>query len=201
MTIPLAARLPARSSRQPGPLGSKVPAGGIGLPRPAPARGPYSALLPVGLAVPVLLPVPRWALTPPFHPCPRARRRAVSSLWRFPSGCPGRALPGTVSSWSPDFPRGGSPRLAAIRPSAQAIRYARRQGASMGRGGPPASAGRRGASGATLPAGSRSCGCWHLHRGGASANRRAVHAARPAPFRHRGKRRRQILPPPRGRRC
>ena len=29
---------------------------------------PYLALLPVGLAVPVRLPVPRWALTPPFHP-------------------------------------------------------------------------------------------------------------------------------------
>jgi hypothetical protein len=35
---------------------------------PAPARGPYLALLPVGLAVPSLLPSPRWALTPPFHP-------------------------------------------------------------------------------------------------------------------------------------
>ncbi len=29
---------------------------------------------------------------------------AVSSLWRCPWGCPRRALPGTVSSWSPDFP-------------------------------------------------------------------------------------------------
>ena len=34
-----------------------------------PARGPYSALLLVGLAMPVRLPVPRWAFTPPFHPC------------------------------------------------------------------------------------------------------------------------------------
>ena len=32
-----------------------------------PEWDPYSALLPVGLAVPVLLPGPRWALTPPFH--------------------------------------------------------------------------------------------------------------------------------------
>ena len=31
-------------------------------------RGPYLALLPVGLAVPSLLPGTRWALTPPFHP-------------------------------------------------------------------------------------------------------------------------------------
>jgi len=34
---------------------------------------PYSALLPVGFAVPPPLPEARWALTPPFHPC-----RAVS---------------------------------------------------------------------------------------------------------------------------
>ena len=31
-------------------------------------RGPYLALLPVGLAVPPLLPAAWWALTPPFHP-------------------------------------------------------------------------------------------------------------------------------------
>jgi hypothetical protein len=30
-------------------------------------RGPYSALLRVGLAIPFLLPRPWWALTPPFH--------------------------------------------------------------------------------------------------------------------------------------
>lgn len=39
------------------------------------------------------------------------RTWAVSFLWRFPSGCPARALPGTISLWSPDFPR---PRRAAI---------------------------------------------------------------------------------------
>ncbi len=31
--------------------------------------------------------------------------RAVSSLLRFPSGYPGRELPGALASWSPDFPR------------------------------------------------------------------------------------------------
>ena len=36
--------------------------------------------------------------------CP-IRIKAVCSLWRFPWGCPRRALPGTVSLWSPDFPR------------------------------------------------------------------------------------------------
>ena len=34
------------------------------------------------------------------------RTWAVSFLWRFPSGLPARALPGTITLWSPDFPRG-----------------------------------------------------------------------------------------------
>jgi len=42
-----------------------------------PPRDPYLALLPVGLAVPVRLPVPRWALTPPFHPDLCGQRRSV----------------------------------------------------------------------------------------------------------------------------
>jgi len=33
----------------------------------------YVALLPMGFAVPSALPRPRWALTPPFHPCRRSR--------------------------------------------------------------------------------------------------------------------------------
>ena len=40
-------------------------------------------------------------------------RRAVCSLWHFPSGCPGRALPATLVSWSPDFPR---QKAAAAQP-------------------------------------------------------------------------------------
>jgi len=69
-------------------------------------RGSYLALLPVGLAMPALLPARRWALTTPFHPYCRAlaHTKAVSFLWRFPSGCPARVLPGTVPFWSPDFP-------------------------------------------------------------------------------------------------
>ena len=45
--------------------------------RGAPA---YLVLLPGGFAVPVLLPVRRWALTPPFHPCLihlRGHRRSI----------------------------------------------------------------------------------------------------------------------------
>ena len=59
----------------------------------------------------------RWGL--PCHPCYQRRgallphpftltlmpkHRAVCFLWHFPWGRPRRALPGTVSSWSPDFP-------------------------------------------------------------------------------------------------
>jgi len=85
--------------------------------------GPYSALLRVGLAVPSRLPGPRWALTPPFHPDHGFARAspgtmADSSLWRFPWGCPRRALPGTLPSWSPDFPR----ELAPPRSSTQDLR-------------------------------------------------------------------------------
>src|SRR5690606_10436129 len=43
-------------------------------------RHPYSVLLPVGFAMPVPLPVPRWALTPPFHPCPRGFRNSGGLL-------------------------------------------------------------------------------------------------------------------------
>ena len=90
-------------------LCAEAACGDIGAPI-KPAQGPYSALLPVGLAMRRLLPAPRWALTPPFHPDHRICRAkpcatAVYFLWRFPSGYPARALPGTVASGSPDFPR------------------------------------------------------------------------------------------------
>ncbi len=58
-------------------------------------RRPYSILLPVGFAVPALLPVLRCALTAPFRP-DRAKATAVCFLWHFPLGHPSRALPGTV---------------------------------------------------------------------------------------------------------
>ena len=61
-------------------------------------------LLPVGLAMPPLLPEARCALTAPFQPCRRSRGLAVFFLWRCPAGCPGRTLSVTVFPWSPDFP-------------------------------------------------------------------------------------------------
>jgi hypothetical protein len=65
---------------------------------------PYLVLLPVGFAVPVMLPPLRCALTAPFHPYrPLARlRRYLSVALSVDSRPPGvtwhRAL------WSPDFP-------------------------------------------------------------------------------------------------
>lgn len=45
-----------------------------------PSHRPYSVLLPVGFAVPLLLPVARWALTPPFHPCRSKCRGGLLSV-------------------------------------------------------------------------------------------------------------------------
>lgn len=67
MTIPLTAPLPMQLKLPTRTCwGRRAPP----LTRRSSARGPYLALLPVGLAMPELLPAPRWALTPPFHPYP-----------------------------------------------------------------------------------------------------------------------------------
>jgi len=102
MAIPLGRPLPSASRDRPGRRRGNTAAG-------CPACRPYLVLLPVGFAVPLPLPVARWALTPPFHPCltssPNGRTcPAVCSLWHFPWGRPRRPLAGTVSPWSPDFP-------------------------------------------------------------------------------------------------
>ncbi len=122
--VTAAVKLPTRAS------GLKRPCGGLCKAADLSARGPYSALLRVGLAVPSRLPGPRWALTPPFHH--HLARKADSSLWRFPWGRPRRALPGTLASWSPDFPRAcarGHPAIRAwgsLRPPRGAVKQSRR---------------------------------------------------------------------------
>lgn len=56
---------------------------------------PYLVLLPVGFAMPVPLPVPRWALTPPFHPYLRFPEGGLLSValsvtrYAFARACPG----------------------------------------------------------------------------------------------------------------
>ena len=91
MTIPLppvlprAVKLPTRASGLKGPCGglrcrfrlAPIPVADLT------TRGPYSALLRVGLAIPFLLPRPWWALTPPFHHHhgPTGRTRHHGSLF------------------------------------------------------------------------------------------------------------------------
>ncbi len=126
MTIPLARPLPAGSSCQPGSAGARRPCGrtrarslfGIA-PGGACHAGPVASP-PVG-SYPTVSPLP-------------ARMQAVCSLWRFPWGCPRRALPGTFTSWSPDFPRdhvasrsSGPPHMAAYGRNTRAGQPLRRQ--------------------------------------------------------------------------
>ena len=60
----------------------------------------------------------RFTLTTP-NPGPlRPPGRGGLFLWRYPSGHPARALPGTVALGSPDFPRKGQALSAAVQPSA-----------------------------------------------------------------------------------
>ena len=70
--IHLGRMLPCASCNLPGRRAGDSPEG-------LTSRRPYSVLLPVGFAVPHLLPGARWALTPPFHPCP-ANRSAASGM-------------------------------------------------------------------------------------------------------------------------
>ncbi len=51
-------------------------------PEGCPSRHPYSVLLPAGFAVPTLLPGSRWALTPPFHPCPASQAADGAVAWQ-----------------------------------------------------------------------------------------------------------------------
>lgn len=105
--IPLGGPLPGALKRPTRTAGPKQAC-------PFGARSPYSVLLRVGFALPEPLPAPRCALAAPFHPCcpPCLSTRWVSGLlsvalsldrWQKPPAR--RALPATLVSWSPDFPR------------------------------------------------------------------------------------------------
>ena len=119
MTIPLGRLSPGASRDRPGrrcedPSSSAAkPPGGPSLFGLAPG-GVYPAAAVTGSAV-------RSYRT--FSPLPRApalstgRPLAVCFLWHFPWGCPRRALPGTLSPWSPDFPLGLPSGHPAIWPA------------------------------------------------------------------------------------
>jgi hypothetical protein len=119
MTIPLAPPLPAVSSAANPDLRAEA-----ALARVRGPRGPYSALLPVGLAVPVRLPVPRWALTPPFHPLPLPQAGQSVLCGAFPRVAPAGRYPAPLPCGVRTFL--GRVRAAAIRPSARdAVKHPR----------------------------------------------------------------------------
>lgn len=105
-------------------------------------RGPYDArplfgIAPGGACHTVLVAKTVVGSYPTVSPSPQIRPKqalnttAVFSLWRFPWGYPRRALPGTLPSWSPDFPRNLRP--AVIQPSARGGTYACEGGRSTGK--------------------------------------------------------------------
>ncbi len=106
------------SSSQPGSLGAKHSC--------LSARDPYLALLRVGFAMRALLPEPRCALAAPFHPClcPLGAIGGILSvalsLISGPKALTRRALPATLASWSPDFPRPSNPLILSLSKDAAA---------------------------------------------------------------------------------
>ena len=81
---------------------------------------PYSVLLPVGFALPPLLPAARCALAAPFRPCPRAALRCLRGRFVFCGTFPGVAPAGRYPA---PYSRGARTFLcrlataAAVRPS------------------------------------------------------------------------------------
>ena len=72
----------------------------------------YSALLRMGFAVPPPSPGTRWALTPPFHPCPQPRRaRPAGGLFSvaLSVGLPRLGVTQHPVLWSSDFPHPQEP--------------------------------------------------------------------------------------------
>ena len=66
----------------------------------------YLVLLRGGFTMPVLLPVRRWALTPPFHPCLIPVARAIGGLFSaaLSVGSPRPGITWPTALRSPDFP-------------------------------------------------------------------------------------------------
>lgn len=91
--IRLGAESLLRSCSQPGPLGRSIPGGH------APARSLFG-LAPDGACHASLVAKAAVGSYPTVSPLP-LMSGAVCSLWRCPSGCPGRALPGVIAPMEP----------------------------------------------------------------------------------------------------
>ena len=111
MAIPLGRSLPNASRDRPGRRRGNTAAG-------CPACRPYLVLLPVGFAVPLPLPVARWALTPPFHPYrPGEPDRRSVLCGTFPGVAPAGRYPAPCLRGARTFLAKRLPAGAAIRPS------------------------------------------------------------------------------------
>ena len=78
----------------------------------------YLALLQMGFTMPCLSPNTRWALTPPFHPCPQCFSTPVGGLFSvaLSVGFPRLGVTQHFALWSSDFPH-----LMKARPSGPLI--------------------------------------------------------------------------------
>jgi len=97
--IHLGAPLPTSSSDLPGDSSGPLSRRRLEVSRATPP--PYAVLLRMGFTLPPPLPGVRWALTPPFHPCPPTARRSgrfvfcgtllgVTPTGRYPASCPAK---------------------------------------------------------------------------------------------------------------
>gem|GEM_PF-1207593 len=138
------------------------PGGGAGCPcvhgfRRSAGR-PYSALLPVGFAMPPPLPGARWALAPPFHPC---RGEAEAPPWRsalcgtFPgprAPSPKRSCPLPAGRWPAPSSRGARTFLQRVAQGGDMPAVARPPGTERGVARPRRGVnGDRGLTGAYAP--------------------------------------------------
>jgi len=96
------------------------PGNGPGLMSP---RHPYSVLLPVGFAVPRLLPAARCALTAPFHPYPGSSPGRFAFCGTFPGVAPAGRYPAPCFHGArtflpaPRYEKQVPQRRAAIQPT------------------------------------------------------------------------------------
>ena len=163
-----------------------------------PARPiPILTLLPVGLAVPPPLPEARWALTPPFHPCPTGRPGGRSVLCgAFPEACgeppappgvtrhrfpvePGLSSPaGAGAAIPPPAPVdwGAAPHVSSAPPLPRQPDRNRTQSGSRR----PAASGQRPAASGQRPAASGQRPAASGQRPAASGQRPAASGQRPA---------------------
>ncbi len=109
--------LPRVSRNQPGRWAGNSPEG-------CPSYRPYSVLLPVGFTLPLLLPVARWALTPPFHPY-RENRGGLLSV-ALSLGSPPPAINRHRVSMEPGLSSPAAFRRMQVRPPGQLTRRIKR---------------------------------------------------------------------------